>query len=258
MFGIFDSGLGGLMTLKAIQKSMPGENIIYFGDLANLPYGTKSKEKIVELTIKNINFLVQKGARKIIIACNSASANAIPELVKKFPRIHFFNVIDPAVDAAIKVTQNNRIGVIGTTATISSKIYNQKFANNNSQLEIISVACPLLVPLIEEGEIDAKITNLILQKYLKSLKKAKIDTLILGCTHYPLLKNQIQKIIGSKIKIIDSSIEIVKKLKENFQPMRKRSNRNIEFYVTDMTPGFDKIFQSFNGHLIIKPRIVKI
>jgi glutamate racemase len=208
MIGIFDSGVGGMTVARAVETLLPDLQIIYYGDLARTPYGNKSPETIIEYEINNTEFLLDHGAQAIIIACNSASSVASEILRQKFD-IPIFEVITPAVEQAVAATSSGNIGVIGTRATIRSEIYDKKIKQKAPELRIFSIACPLLVPLVEEGWIDTRETKMILRKYLAPLKQKQIDTLVLGCTHYPLLKDLIQHRVGKKrIRLIDSSIEV--------------------------------------------------
>ncbi len=247
MIGIFDSGLGGLITLNQIIKQCPSCPTIYLGDLAHLPYGNKSEQIVTDLAIQNVKFLIAKKAKIIVIACNTASAYALNKLKSKFKNITFLDVIGPAVQKAATVCKNNRIGVIGTRATIQSLAYQKAIQKINPQIKITTQACPLLVPLIEEGWDRQPETEQILKKYLKPFVKNKIDTLILGCTHYPILKNKIAKILGPKVKIIDSAheiaVELKKYLKNNKIAATKKSKN--QFFVTDISPGLTKIAPKF-------------
>jgi glutamate racemase len=240
MIGIFDSGVGGMTVARAVETQLPALQIIYYGDLARTPYGSKSRETIIEYSIHNTEFLLNHGAQAIIIACNSASSVASEILRQKFD-IPVFEVISPAVDRAIATTQSGNIGVIGTRATIRSEIYDQKIKQKAPGLRVFSKACPLLVPLVEEGWTDARETKMILRKYLAPLKQKQIDTLVLGCTHYPLLKNLIQHRLGkNRTRLIDSSIEVALTLQtyldENpdFCETLQYGTEN-KYFVSDMT-----------------------
>lgn len=238
--GIFDSGLGGLTVIKELLKEIPGISITYFGDTARLPYGTKSKKSILKYSKKNTEFLIKKRAKIIVIACNTSSAIATDFLKKKF-KIPIFNVIEPAVESAILKTKNNKIGIIATPSTIKSCAYQKKIKEKSKKkIFIYSQDCPLFVPLIEEGWLEDKITKGVAEKYLKPFKKKGIDTLILGCTHYPLIKKLISKEMGSKVKIIDSAETFAKDFKKKFKrPRMKKKNKN---------KGFVKIFLSDEGY----------
>src|SRR5689334_598138 len=189
--GIFDSGIEGLTVVKEILKQLPNENIIYLGDTARVPYGTRGKEVIKKFSLELTNFLLKRKVKFLVVACNTISATCLDE-IKKISPVPVLGVINGAADDAVKNTKTNVIGVIGTPATISSKVYEKTIKDKNPKIKVISKACPLFVPLAEDGKISDKSTKLIAQNYLKDFKKTKIDTLILGCTHYPVLK----KIIG--------------------------------------------------------------
>ncbi len=247
MIGIFDSGLGGLITLKEIIKKCPNYSTIYLGDLAHLPYGNKSKQTVTKLALQNVRFLISKKAKIIIIACNTASAYAFPKLKSQFPKTIFLDVIEPALQKAVTASKNGHIGVIGTKATIQSSAYQKAIKKINPQTKVTTQACPLLVPLIEEGWDMQPETEQILKKYLKPFAKNKIDTLILGCTHYPILKNKIVKILGPEVKIIDSTHEIVVKLKKYLKSSKIKATKKSknQFFVTDFSPGLEKIASKF-------------
>ncbi len=197
-----------MTVARAVETLLPDLQIIYYGDLARTPYGNKSPETIIEYSIDNTEFLLSQGAQAIIIACNSAASVASETLRGKF-NVPIFEVISPAVDRAVKTTQSGNIGVIGTRATIRSDIYAKKIKLESPDLKVFSQACPLLVPLVEEGWLTARETKMILRKYLTPLKQKQIDTLVLGCTHYPLLKDLIQHRAGkNRVRLIDSSIEV--------------------------------------------------
>ncbi|MCX7661082.1 MAG: glutamate racemase, partial [Candidatus Omnitrophica bacterium] len=196
--GIFDSGVGGLTVVKEIKRILPYEDIVYFGDTAHLPYGAKSKETVIRLSIENILFLLKADVKLICVACNTASSVALP-FIKEHFKIPLIGVIEPAVRLAINLTKNNRIGVIGTKATIQSRTYEKVIKELNPNIEVFSYACPLFVPFVEEGYIDGWILEKIARTYLAPLKRNRVDTLILGCTHYPLLKPLISRIMGEKV-----------------------------------------------------------
>jgi glutamate racemase len=251
MIGIFDSGIGGLIVAKRILKELPSYRIIYFGDNAHLPYGTKSPNLIKKWSKDIVKFLLKKGAKIIIIACHTASAVAFNFLKKEFPHLPIFEMITPGIKKSSQITKNKRIGIIGTPITIKSQIHKKKLLSLDSQLKIYSKACPLLVPLVEEGLIKNKITQEILKTYLLPLKQKKIDTLILACTHYPLLKDNISKILGREIKIIDPTDDLIKFLKEKikkenslFIPKEKKSAKQY-FYFSDEPYNFKFISKFF-------------
>jgi len=240
MIGIFDSGVGGMTVARAVETLLPGYKIIYYGDLARTPYGNKSPEAITEYSISNTEFLLAHGAKVIIIACNSAASVASDSLRQQFT-VPIFEVISPAVERAVSSTVSGNIGIIGTRATIRSGIYDDKIRKQAPEYRVFSQACPLLVPLVEEGWTDARETKMILRKYLTPLKQKQIDTLVLGCTHYPLLKDLIQHRMGiNRVKLIDSSIEVALTLKkylnenENICKTLQRGAIN-KYFVSDIT-----------------------
>jgi len=207
--GIFDSGIGGLSVVKEIVKILPNEDIVYFGDTARVPYGIKSKEIIKKFAIDDVNFLLKYKPKIIVIACHTVSSYASKFLKKKFKNVNFIDVIEPTVKKAIEITKNKKIGVIGTPATISSSKYQSLLSKNG--ISVYTKECPLFVPIVEEGWFESEISYEIAKIYLSELIKKNIDTLILGCTHYPYLKKIIQKLTGKDIKIIDASYEVAVK-----------------------------------------------
>lgn len=212
--GIFDSGLGGLTVLKAVHRALPNENIIYLGDTARLPYGSKSTQTIKRYVTQNLEFFLKQDVKAVVVACNSASA-ALRESPLSFPK-PLFEVILPGSMEAAKASQSKRIGVVGTWATVSNKAYEKCLKDLDPELKIFSQACPLLVPLVEEGWIDDPLTNLIIHRYIGPLLGQAIDTLILGCTHYPALATAIRKVIGPNIAMTDSGEAVAAQLKAAF------------------------------------------
>lgn len=200
--GIFDSGVGGLTVVKQVMKVMPQENIMYFGDTARLPYGTKSKEAVTKFSKQNVRFLLAKDVKAIIIACNTASSNSLGVLQQEFD-VPIFGVVDAGVAEAVRTTKNKRIGVIGTAATVRSGAYETMICQEDGEMTVFSKACPLFVPLAEEGWTENEVARLTAQSYLKDLMKEDIDSLVLGCTHYPLLKRCIGTTVGEEIKLVD-------------------------------------------------------
>ncbi|MCD4694314.1 glutamate racemase [bacterium] len=261
MIGIFDSGFGGLTILKQLKKDLGNYDYIYLGDNARAPYGNRSQDSIYNYTVEGVDFLFKKGAELIILACNTASTKALKKiqrewLPKNYPDKKVLGVIIPMIEASLEKSninlKNKKIGVIGTNATINSGVYAKELKKINTGLEIYSRACPLLVPLVEEGWIKRKETKMILKYYLRGLKEKKIDNLILACTHYPLLQKQISQIMGKQIKILDTSKIISEKLstylkkhKELEKKMSKK--RKIELYTTGNPEKFKKLSQKFWG-----------
>lgn len=246
--GVFDSGFGGLTIMKRLIKIMPHENFIYFGDGANAPYGDKTKKEIVSLTKKAALFLAEKKIKILVIACNTASVYAYKE-VKKELDIPVLEIISPSYTQVFKYTKNNNIGIIATKATIYSKIYRRLILKKRPSCKVHSQACPLLVPLIEKGKVDSKSIYCIAKKYLEPLKRKNIDVLLLACTHYPLIKTIIQKIMGRKIKVLDPSIYIARYIKnfirDNNLSAEKRKKGFYQFYTSGEKEEFKKIAEHF-------------
>lgn len=248
--GVFDSGLGGLTVVRQIIKYLPNEDIVYLGDTARIPYGTRSREVVTKFSLEDANFLLQKNVKCIIIACNTASAYAGDFLKKKF-KLPIFDVIGPAISEARKISTKGKIGVIATRGTVASGAYRVPY----------SVACPLLVPFIEEGELKGHALKFVIKKYLKGFTGTNIDTLILGCTHYPIIGGLIQKEIGKNVKLVNPEIEVAHLTKNYLMEhgmltdSKKEGRRS--FYVTDMTPRFAEVAEMFLGSSI-KPNLKKV
>lgn len=260
MIGVFDSGVGGLTIIEGLFKELPSYSVLYFADLARSPYGTKSKKAIEEFSCQITDFLIKQGAKIIIIACNTASAQADEVLRKKF-NVPIFNVITPAVEEAIKTTNNKRIGIIGTNGTIQSRAYENAFKSlEENHYDVFSKACPLFVPLAEEDFINRPETKRIAKYYLKELNNKQIDTLILGCTHYPLLKEVIKKVMGKRTNLIDSLkvVASVKELISNNKQLESSLSKDKKhiYYVSDISNNFQKIAEKFLGRKINKPLLV--
>lgn len=238
--GIFDSGLGGLTVVKEIIKVLPNEDIIYLGDTARVPYGTRSKEIVTEFSFDDANFLLSKKVKCIIIACNTSSALAGFQLKKKI-NIPVFDVIDPAIRTAKKVSKNGKIGVIGSRGTIGSGAYKVNYLK----------ACPLFVPFIEEGEVDSEALKIIAKNYLMDVRKEKIDTLIMGCTHYPIIKNIIKGVLGTKINLVNPGESVAKEVSDYLIKNNMLNNQKIigkrSYFVTDYTERFVKVAEMFLG-----------
>ena len=244
MIGIFDSGIGGLTVVRAFTEHLSGYDIIYFGDTARTPYGNKSPETVVKYALEDTDLLLNKGAELIVMACNTASSIATARVSETYD-IPVFEVITPAVELAIKASKTFRIGVIGTRATINSGIYEKKIKEINADAKVYSVACPLLVPLVEEGWLNKPETRMIVKKYLHPLKVRQIDTLILGCTHYPILNRIIQEKIGKRVNIIDSSLAVADRVKSflnNHSEIEGLLSKkgDTRFFVSDITSQFEK------------------
>lgn len=248
--GIFDSGLGGLTVVKEVRALLPFEDIIYFGDTARVPYGGKSRTVVRRFSLEISNFLQQKGVKLIVVACNTASSLAISYLRHEID-IPVIGVIEPGVRAAIKSSANGKIGVIGTKGTISSAAYQSRILRLKNDADVIAKPCPLFVPLVEENLMDSEITKLALDMYLKDFKTSGVQSLILACTHYPLLKKPINNYFEGKVKLIDSATETAIEVKQILQARRIESDNNENgcdtFYVSDSPDTFCIVGESFLG-----------
>lgn len=242
--GVFDSGIGGLTVLQEIMEQLPGEDVVYFGDTARIPYGTRSRETVIKYSFQCIRFLLSKDIKAIVIACNTASAMALEEARKVF-EVPILGVIDPGANAAVSSTKNNKIGVIGTTGTINSEAYQKKIRGAHPLLEVIGISCPLFVPIVEEGWEDTDVAFITAEKYLSELKEHTIDTLVLGCTHYPILRYTVGKVMGDGVKLINPAYETAKctkkLLKEEEILSEKVDGAKYEFYVSDDPEKFRRI-----------------
>lgn len=258
--GIFDSGVGGLTVFKEIEKTLPCESIIYFGDTARVPYGNKSKSTIEKFSTENILFLLRKRVKLVVIACNTASALALDYLKDTFS-IPVLGVIDAGASKALKMTRKQRIAVIGTRSTIVSGSYEREILKLNKKVKVFSRSCPLFVPLVEEGILSGNIVKEAIQMYLADLKRAEVDVVILGCTHYPLLKDEISAYMNDS-HIVDSAREValhVKTKLENDKLLCDGSNAGSkEFYVTDEPRGFAKLAKLFLKRSIAAPKVVNL
>jgi glutamate racemase len=238
--GIFDSGVGGLTVFKEIRKQFPYEDIVYFGDTARVPYGPKSKQTVVNYSIQNARFLNQLNAKMVVIACNTSSAVAIPALQTHF-QIPVIGVILPGAKEAQKQTKSGRIGIIGTEGTIRSQAYEQELKKLNPAFQVFSKACPLFVSLAEEGWNHHPVTTMIAQEYLQELIEQDIDSLVLGCTHYPILKSVIQEVVGDSIQLIDSAIAISKELLSILPAPETKGIGKNRLFVSDNEGKFRKL-----------------
>jgi glutamate racemase len=249
--GIFDSGVGGLTVVRQVHKVLPKEDVIYLGDTARVPYGTKSPSTVIRFSCEDTQFLLQQNVKAVVVACNTASAWALPTLEQKF-KVPIFGVILPGVRTALEKTQSGRIGIIGTSATIRSKAYSSALVARGDGVRVFDRACPLLVPLVEEGWTNGRITHQVLDEYLSPLRRHKIDTLILGCTHYPLLKSAVRKVVGSRVALIDSAESCARDVHERLEQMglvctTRRRQGTIQPFVTDETDRFSDVAQRFLG-----------
>jgi glutamate racemase len=260
MIGVFDSGLGGLTVLRAFLRNLPQHDYLYLGDNARTPYGNKSRDVIYEYTRQAVEFLFERGCILIILACNTTSAKALRKIQQEWLPSHYpdrrvLGVVIPHAEAAVEATRYGRIGVIGTRATIESRVYEQELGKLRNDLKVYGLACPLLVPLVEEGWVGRPETNRILKKYLRHLKDRKMDTLILGCTHYPFLQKDIERIMGKNCKVLNGPEIVADKLEDYLHrhpELESRLTRNGEVtYFTTNDPARFKLFgEKFLGQRI--------
>lgn len=268
MIGVFDSGYGGLTVLKAFLEALPGYDYTYLGDSARAPYGNKSLKIVYEYTRQAVEFLFSRGAELIILACNTASAKALRKIQQEWlpayrPENRVLGVAIPLAEAAVAGTRYGRIGVIGTRATIESKVFDQELHKLNPALKVYSQPCPLLVPLVEEGWVGKPESNMILKKYLRPLKSTAIDTLILGCTHYPFLKRDIVRIMGKDCNVLDTPGIAAEKLTDYLRrhpEMETRLSRRGDrhFFTTDDPTRFKTFGETFLGRRISEVRAVTL
>ncbi len=248
--GVFDSGIGGLTVVKRLNQFMPNENIVYFGDTARVPYGNKSNDTVIEYANEDVRFLLGKNVKLIVVACNTASSVALTSLQENFD-IPIIGMIEPGAKKAIKISNSKKIGVIGTYATVNNHAYAKKLKELDPKVEVFEKACPLFVPLAEEGLINHPATKLIAEEYLAELKAAEIDTLILGCTHYPILAETIQEIMGKNVTLIDSGEAASEEVEKYLEGRGLKNNSNQigknEFYVSDIQTKFEQIAKLFLG-----------
>jgi len=251
--GVFDSGIGGLTVVKRIASYLPEESIVYFGDTARVPYGSKSNDTVIEYGIQDAKFLMHKNVKALVVACNTVSSVALKNLKKIFD-VPIIGMIEPGAKMASMETKNKRVGVIGTRATVSNQAYSKAIKKIDSSIKVFEKACPLFVPLAEEGWISHKATYEIAGEYLKELKNVGIDTLVLGCTHYPILAEVIQNILGNDVKLIDSGIAAAESVKMELDRFDLHTNNfamgNQSFYVSDIPMKFKEVAELFLGRPI--------
>ena len=259
--GVFDSGLGGLTVAKAIKEKLPNENIVYLGDTARVPYGNKSTLLVTGYATQITNFLLGENAKLIVVACNTASALALPALQSEF-QVPILGVIIPGSQAAVHATRNKHVGVIGTTATINSNAYTQALREIESSIQITAQACPLFVPLVEEGWLNGPAPSEITASYLKSINVANVDTLILGCTHYPLLKPMIQEHVNDNTVLIDSAETVAEEVATILLEKKMSADNSnkglLKCFVTDSPTKFESIAERFLGYSLDNVRTVPI
>ncbi len=242
--GIFDSGVGGLTVLKEIVKALPQEDTIYLGDTARVPYGTKSPETVTRYAHQITSFLASRDIKLLVVACNTASAVALEPLKERFP-MPIVGVIEPGARRAVSVTRTGKVGVIGTEGTIRSSAYAKAIKRMNPEIEVMTRACPLFVPLAEEGWVDNEVARITARTYLQGLRDEGVDTLVLGCTHYPLLKGIISEVMGEGVTLVDSAEETARTVAEilrgraTLRPASEKGNHH--YFVTDVPAGFIRV-----------------
>ncbi len=247
--GVFDSGIGGLTVLRELVEGMPAEDFIYLGDTARLPYGTKSSEVIIRYSRENTEFLLAKGIKLLVVACNTSSAVALHE-ISRATIVPVIGVIEPGARAAINASRSGKIGVIGTEATIASGAYTRALQQLRPGVEVYTRACPMLVPLVEEGWLDNDIAERTVAHYLESLKASGIDTLLLGCTHYPLLRELFRRMLGPGVRIVDSASATALAVHERLAELRLgriRGGGSQSFFVTETPERFVRVGRRFLG-----------
>lgn len=251
--GMFDSGLGGLTVMRQLVRELPNENILYFGDTARLPYGSKSPETIVRYSLEIADFLMDRGVKMIVVACNTASSHALSVLRERYP-VPVIGVIEPGAEAAVQATSNGRIAVLGTRGTIRSNSYQKAISQLSPGAEVVPVACPLFVPLVEENYISFPAAQMIVREYLKPLSGKEVDTVLLGCTHYPLLKDLIAEALDKRIRILDSASSCAKWVAEILDENGLSNNESAvpeyTFYVSDDPDKFQELGKVFLGRSV--------
>lgn len=262
--GVFDSGVGGLTVAREIMRQIPNEQIVYFGDTARVPYGSKSPETVTKFSRQIVHFLQSQGVKAIVVACNTASACALAELEKEID-IPIIGVVKPGAKTAVETTRNGKIGVIATSSTIESQIYNTYISDLNNNAQVIGKACPLFCPLVEEGLLEDPVTDEIAKRYLSDLIDIGIDTLILGCTHYPLIRSTIGKVMGEAVTLVNPAYETAKELKEllgrmdllNDAPPELGTNK-YRFFVSDAPEKFKAFANSIIKYGVLTAKTVQI
>lgn len=256
--GVFDSGLGGLTVFKVLARRMPEESLIYFGDTAHVPYGSKSPEAIARFSSEVAMFLAKRGIKLLVVACNTSSAWALP-VIRKAVKIPVIGVIEPGARGALTVSRGGRIGIIGTEATVKSRAYEKAIKALKRGARTASAACPLFVPLVEEGWWGGEVVEAVARKYVAPLKKARVDTVILGCTHYPYLKPVLANVFGSGVRLIDSAEETARETENVLSDLGLRAPRGgrgrREFYASDAPERFKRLARRMLGPGVSKVRL---
>ncbi|MGN1317545.1 MAG: glutamate racemase [Lachnospirales bacterium] len=242
--GVFDSGVGGLTVVKQILKVLPNEDLVYFGDTARVPYGSKSKETVTKFSEQIIRFLKTKDVKAVVIACNTVSSNCYESLSETFPELPIIEVVTPGVESCLAATKNKKVGLIATQGTVSSGAYERRLKNADKEIKVFKKACPLFVPLAEEGWTNNEIAKLTVKEYLTDLVKNDVDSIILGCTHYPLLKACIGEFVGERVTIIDpakaTALRLKKYLEDNNMVCDEKEGTHT-FYVSDTSSQFNSL-----------------
>ena len=262
--GVFDSGVGGLTVAREIMRQLPNERIVYFGDTARVPYGSKSPETLTRYSRQIVRFLQTQQVKAIVIACNSASACAL-EVLEEETALPIIDVVRPGAKTALETTRNGKIGVIATEATISSGIYKRYIEESDRSVSVISKACPLFVPLVEEGLWEDPVTDEIARRYLSELIDSGIDTLILGCTHYPLIRSTVGRIMGEKVCLVNPAYETARALKRLLEEKGLESEKRPElgtelyrFFVSDAAEKFQRFANSILSYGILSAKVINI
>ncbi len=262
--GVFDSGVGGLTVAREIMRQLPNERIVYFGDTARVPYGNKSKETVTRYSGQIVRFLEMQQVKAIVVACNTASAYALEDLEKESD-IPMIGVVKPGARAALATTANKKIGVVGTEATISSGIYSRYIEEHDADVSVVGKACPLFVPLVEEGLWEDPVTDEIARRYLTELIDSGIDTLILGCTHYPMLRSTVGKIMGEGVTLVNPAYETARELKALLSERGLESEHRpglgtelYRFFVSDAADKFQRFANSILPYGILSAKVIRI
>ena len=260
VLGVFDSGIGGLTVVRHLRRLLPGVPIVYFGDTARVPYGTKSDATVRRFAGEAVRFLTQFQVGRVVVACNTVSAVALRTLGREFQGLPIDGVIEPGADAAVEATRSGRIGVIGTRATVASAAYERAVSaaarRAGKRARVDAVPCPLLVPLAEEGMEDSQAAREVLRDYLAPLKRKKVDTLILGCTHYPPFRRALGAVMGPRVRLIDSGEATARRLAKTLKRERRDGRGTLRCYVSDIPRQFERIGRRFLGHSMGRVRLV--
>lgn len=257
--GVFDSGIGGLTVLKELLNRLPGESYVYFGDTARVPYGTKSAETVLRFSRENVQLLLERDVKMVVVACNTASAEAVAVIQNEFD-VPIIGVLEPGARAAVAATKRGEVGVIGTAGTVRSDAYRQSILRYNPEIHVHSQACPLFVPLAEEGWIDHPVTLEVARTYLEFYQDKNIDALVLGCTHYPLLKAVIGRVMGPGVTLVDSAIETAIEVEcvLDEKGLRGDNSGSFQIILSDTSPTFNQVAERFLGREIAGIELVSV